>query len=137
MDGVRVVKKRGLLVVHFQDRVALRFKKFRNKNMRTSSNNTRQTELFAAQTLEYGSALTPMVHVTAGYLLDSLAVDIKRMAVTCMLNGEHMFAPIDIMRKSEPVKQLPVKDAAPTPTARVRSVRKAADKKTEGESTPS
>lgn len=136
-DGVRVMKKRGLLVVHFQDRVALRFKKFRNMTMRTSSNSTRQTELFAAQTLEYGSALTPMVHVTAGYLLDSLALDIKHLAITCMLNGEHMWAPIDIMTKAKPVKKLPVKEPAAVPTARVRSTRKQAEKEKDGEGAPS
>jgi hypothetical protein len=123
--------------VHFQDRVALRFKKFRNRTMRTSSNNTRQTELFDAQTLEYGSALTPMVHVTAGYLLDSLALDIERLAITCMLDGEHMWAPIVMTTKAAPVKKIPTKEPAKVPAAVVRSARKTSEKKKDGEGAPS
>lgn len=130
-DGVRVKKKRGLLVLHFQDRVVLRFKKFRSRTMRTSSNRTRQAERYAEQTLEYDSALIPMVHVTAGYLLDSLALDIERLAITCTLNGEHMWAPIEIMTKAQPARQLLVKMPQAVPTARVRSTRKKADEESE------
>jgi hypothetical protein len=133
-DGVRVKKKRQLLVLHFRDRIALRFKKFRSATMRASSNRTRQSERYAAQVLEFDTALTPMTHVVAGYLLDSLSVDIKRLAITCTLNGEHMWEPIEMTSAPQPVKVLPTKAPSQAPAVRVRSARKKSDKEGEGAS---
>lgn len=97
-SGIKVKKERGFLVLRFQDRVALRFKKFRNRNLRVSLNSTRQTELFGNQTLEFpAGSLKPMVHVTAGYLLDKLALDISLLAITCTADGEHLWAPIELL----------------------------------------
>lgn len=133
-DGIRVKKKRQLLVLHFQDRIALRFKKFRSAAMRTSSNSTRQSERYAAQMLEFDTALTPMTHVVAGYLLDSLSVDMKRLAITCTLNGEHMWEPIEMMSAPQPAKVLPTNAPAQAPAARVRSARKKSGKEGKGDS---
>ena len=134
--GIQVRKRRGLLVLSFEDKVALRFKKFRGRTMRTASNNTGQTEMFNAQALEFADKVTPMTHVTAGYFLDELGLSIELLAITCMVDGKHLWAAIEIITKPQPVKQMPVKQPQSTPAARVRSTRKKADNadKAEGES---
>jgi hypothetical protein len=97
-DGIRVRRERGFLVLRFQDRVALRFKKFRNRKLGVSRNNTRQTALFGNQMLEFpAGSPKPMVHVTAGYLLDKLALDISLLAITCTTDGKHLWAPIELL----------------------------------------
>lgn len=125
-EGIRVRKERGLLVLRFQDRVALRFKKFSGRTLRVSANKTKQTELFSSQMLEYSSgAPLPLTHVVAGYLLDGLALDMSRLAITCTLNGKHLWAPIDIV-SDEPgrsVVPLPASPVGP-PVPTVRSTRK-------------
>jgi hypothetical protein len=74
----------------FGNKIALRFKKFRSRTLKTSNNNTAQTALFQSQQLEYfDSKIQPMTHVVAGYLLDDLAIDIDRLAVTCTMDGQH------------------------------------------------
>lgn len=130
-DGIRVKRTRNLLIIRFNDRVALRFKKFRSRTMRTSANKTRQTERYEAQMLEFEDDITPMTHVVAGYLLDRLALNIERLAVTCTLNGEHMWAPIEITAKTQHAKPAPIGQPSPVQTARVRSTRKK-DAKEEG-----
>jgi len=124
-EGIRVRKERGLLVLRFQDRVALRFKKFRSKALGVSANKTKQSELFSGQMLEYpAGSLTPMTHVVAGYLLDGLALDIARLAIICTCDNRPLWAPIDIVpAKAVAPKRLPgTAEAAPKPV--VRSTRK-------------
>ena len=118
-------------MLRFQDRVALRFKKFRNRNLGVSLNSTRQTELFGNQTLEFpAGSLKPMVHVTAGYLLDKLALDISLLAITCTADGEHLWAPIELLpqRKSAvanfPQQQPAVAAPSVSSTRKRRNVRK-------------
>jgi hypothetical protein len=129
--GIQVRKERGFLVLRFQDRIALRFKKFRSKTLRVSSNKTGQTELFQGQMLEFApSSVKPMTHVTAGYLLDGLAMDFARLAITCTHDGKPMWAPIEILPvPTRKVKPLPVTTPAPKPV--VRSTRKRRQDKTD------
>lgn len=129
-DGIWVKKERGFLVLRFQDRVALRFKKFRNRNLNVSLNSTRQTALFGNQTLEYpAGSLKPMVHVTAGYLLDQLALDIALLAITCTADGKHLWAPIELLsQRSGTVASLP----RPQPTVAPPSVSSTRKRKDEG-----
>lgn len=132
VPGVLVAKERGFLVIRFNDKIALRFKKFRSATLKTSSNNTAQTDLFDSQQLEYaGSSVQPLTHVIAGYLLDDLALDIARLAITCTLDGEPAWAPIEIFGTSD-VRETSTAD----PTAakpRVRSTRRKIRKPTSGE----
>jgi hypothetical protein len=124
-DGIRVKKERGFLVLRFQDRVALRFKKFRNRNLKISTNNTLQTALYSNQMLEYpAESPKPMVHVTAGYLLDRLAIDIAVLAITCTTAGKHMWAPIEMLpQKGGTVAGFP-RSQATAPAPSVSSARK-------------
>jgi hypothetical protein len=124
--GIRVQKERGFLVLRFQDRVALRFKKFGNKKLSVSRNNTRQTQLYDAQMLEFApGTLQSMAHVTAGYLLDNLALDMSVLAITCTENGRHMWAPIEIIPPSvAPVTRIPSAPVAEAPVPTIRSTRR-------------
>jgi len=128
---IRVKKERGFLVLRFQDRVALRFKKFRSRNLSVSVNKTGQTELFNSQLLEFPpGSLKPMTHVVAGYLLDSLAMDIARLAITCTCDGTPLWAPIDILpAPTRSVTRIPG-TAQPALKPTVRSTRKRQKDKT-------
>ena len=125
---IKVKKERGFLVLRFHDRVALRFKKFRSRNLSVSANKTGQTELFNSQMLEFPpGSLKPMTHVVAGYLLDSLAMDIARLAITCTCDGMPLWAPIDILpAPARSVTRLPAA-TQPAPKPTVRSTRKRAE----------
>jgi hypothetical protein len=131
--GVQIKKSRGLLLVRFRDRVAIRFKKFRGKSLKTSSNHNGQTIAFEQHTLELPSAsVQPVTHLVAGYLLDELAVDLEQIAITCSVDGEHFWAPIEVL-KSEAVHTADVRIATTAdPTAAKPSVRSASRKKNEG-----
>jgi hypothetical protein len=124
-NGVQVRRERGYLVLRFTDRVALRFKKFQGNSLRVSMSKTKQAELFGAQKLEFPvGSLKPMTHVIAGYLLDGLALDISRLAITCTCDGVQVWAPIDLL----PARPKPVTiihaPAASAPKPTVRSTRK-------------
>ncbi|MFG2738522.1 hypothetical protein ACGFY0_00390 [Streptomyces chartreusis] len=97
VEHVRVRKERGFLVLSIQNRVAIRFKKFRGRNLRTSSIRTGQALAFQGQTLEFSSEVEPMTHLVAGYLLDKFELDLAKLAITCTLDGEHLWAPIEII----------------------------------------
>jgi hypothetical protein len=107
----------------FGNKIALRFKKFRSRTLKTSNNNTAQTALFQSQQLEYfDSKIQPMTHVVAGYLLDDLAIDIDRLAVTCTMDGQHIWAPIELVGDSDVRTSSTVDPTTTKP--RVRSARK-------------
>ncbi|MGW4640795.1 hypothetical protein ACWEN6_19835 [Sphaerisporangium sp. NPDC004334] len=124
VEGVRIRQQRGFLVIHFNDRIALRFKKFRNRSLKTSGINTKQAMLFDAQTLELDIKLQPMTHLVAGYLLDELALDINKLAVTCIMNGKHFWAPIEIIAAPVGAKVGAMPTRTGTLKSKVRSARK-------------
>lgn len=41
-----------------------------------------------------------MTHLVAGYLLDRFELDLDKLAITCTLGGEHLWAPIEIVPNS-------------------------------------
>lgn len=99
---VLVRRERGFLVIRFSDKIALRFKKFRSATLKTSNNGTRQAGLFQSQELELSTSdIQPMTHVIAGYLLDELALDIDRLAITCTMDGQHVWAAIELVGDSD------------------------------------
>jgi hypothetical protein len=129
--GIQVRRERGFLVLRFSDHVALRFKKFRSKSLRVSMSKTGQAELFNGQGLEFApGSLKPMTHVIAGYLLDGLAMDIARLAITCSHDGVPMWAPIDILpAPAKSAATLPAVAQQPVRKATVRSARSASARK--------
>src|ERR1035441_8334412 len=125
VEGIRVKKERGFLVLRFQDRIALRFKKFRSKTGRVSGNKTGQTELFNGQMLEFAPAsLKPMTHVIAGYLLDGLQMDFARLAITCTCDGKPLWAPVEILPAPAGSLKPLHGTTEPAPKPVVRSTRK-------------
>lgn len=136
-SGITVKRERGFLVLRFQDRVALRFKKFRSRSLRVSLNNTQQTALFGNQMLEFpAGSFKPMVHVTAGYLLDKLALDISLLAITCTADGQHLWAPIEMLpQRKGAVTSFPRQQPTVAPPS-VSSKRKRKDER-KGQSDPS
>jgi hypothetical protein len=124
-DGIRVKRERGFLVLRFQDRVALRFKKFRSRTLSVSANKTEQSELFSGQMLEFPSGSPkPMTHVIAGYLLDGLAMDIAMLAITCTCDGKPLWAPIEILPTSADAPTALPGPTVAVPKPIVRSTRK-------------
>ncbi|MFJ2566010.1 hypothetical protein ACIO02_24220 [Streptomyces sp. NPDC087568] len=97
IEHVRVRQERGFLVIQIRDRVAIRFKKFRGRKLKTSSIRTDQAMAFQGQALEFANEIEPMTHLVAGYLLDKFELDLEKLAITCTLDGEHIWAPIEII----------------------------------------
>ena len=97
VEHVRVRQERGFLVIQIRDRVAIRFKKFRGRKLKTSSIRTGQAAAFQGQALEFTNEVEPMTHLVAGYLLDRFELDLEKLAITCTLDGEHIWAPIEII----------------------------------------
>ncbi|MGV4888454.1 hypothetical protein ACSR0Z_17905 [Streptomyces viridosporus] len=97
VEHVRVRQERGFLVIQIRDRVAIRFKKFRGRKLKTSSIRTGQAAAFQGQALEFANEVEPMTHLVAGYLLDKFELDLEKLAITCTLDGEHIWAPIEII----------------------------------------
>jgi hypothetical protein len=131
---VRVRRERGFLVVRFHDLVAMRFKKFRGKNLKTSGGYTQQALAFAGQTLELSeSSIQPMTHVVAGYLLDDLEIGMSKAAVTCSLHGEHMWAPIQIFSNNVVVPSQATADSGPRVVVRSKRTKQANEAANESE----
>lgn len=127
IEHVRVREERGFLIIQIHDRLAIRFKKFRGSKLRTSGIPTSQARAFQVQALEFDSEIEPMTHLVAGYLLDKFEVDLEKLAITCTIDGEHLWAPIEIIPDTgESGVTIPM-STAPTdgPRPVIRSTRKA------------
>jgi hypothetical protein len=95
--NVRIRKTRSLMVVRIRDRVVIRFKKFRGRSLKTAGNWNQQTMAFDAHQLELPEgSLQSITHLVAGYLLDELEAGIEKVAITCLVDGEHFWPPIEI-----------------------------------------
>ncbi|MDP9438009.1 MAG: hypothetical protein M3P49_04600 [Actinomycetota bacterium] len=80
---VRIMEKNQLLTLTFEDRLVVRFKKFRDGvNFRTSGITTMQQQLYA-----YQLPLPGMPHeatkLVTGYVLDELQASIETVAIAC------------------------------------------------------
>ncbi len=85
--GVHVGDNRGFLVLTFEDRVVVRFKKYRSRRFRTSNIPTRQQLQFSYQ-LQLPGMPAESTRLVAGYLLDELETSIQTIAVTCSIGPE-------------------------------------------------
>lgn len=82
---VQVSEERSFLLLTFNEKIVLRFKKFRDKSMRTASSPTKQAQEYANQVLPGMEALT---HLVAGYLPDELGLKLDKTAITCMQGSD-------------------------------------------------
>jgi hypothetical protein len=93
-DDVTISEDRGFLLLTFEEKIILRFKKYRGNSLRTASTPTRQAQEYAAQTLPGMESLT---HLVAGYLPDEVGIDLKRAAITCPTgNGVEWIIELDL-----------------------------------------
>lgn len=109
-QGIPTSRKRGFLTVSLDGgRLVLRFKKFRNKKLRTAGISTQQR--LAIEYQQPALSGLEVTHATVGYLPDDIGVDLDVMAVACTygervvwqidLFGEEFAAPVPV-RVDEP-----------------------------------
>lgn len=89
-EGVHVSKKRGFLTLTFEEGLlVLRFKKFSGRQLRTHGIPTEQRLTFQMQQLQLdGMQVTSVV---AGYLLDSIELEMARLAVVCPFGKNNLW----------------------------------------------
>ncbi len=87
--GVRIGSKGGFLCLTFEDKVVIRFKKFKNGNFTTSGIPTKQQQQFAYQlSFEFEGMPPEATKLVVGYLLNELQTSIETIAVTCRVGSD-------------------------------------------------
>ena len=87
-SDIQISDNRGFLLVTFNNKIILRFKKFRDRKLRTSGIPTQQRREYASQVLPGMEALT---HLVAGYLVDEAGLGLDRAAITCSLDEDQLW----------------------------------------------
>lgn len=89
-DGVSFTRKHGSLHMTTDKTAVIKFKKFRDRRLRTSGIATTARNNFLEQT----GSLSGMVvtNLVVGYLLDELEQGLERIAVTCPLGSGNLWA---------------------------------------------
>ena len=111
VPGVTTTRRRQFLEVMFtDDRIALRVKKFKGKNLKTSGIPTEQRlEIQAQQVTFDGMSVT---HLVAGYLPDKFGDQLEVLAVACSY-GERLLWRLDL--GCDPVPgSVPVQEVEPS-----------------------
>ena len=85
--AVHVGDNRGFLILTIEEKMVVRFKKYRNKSFKTSNIPTRQQLQFAYQ-LQLPGMPPEATRLVAGYLLDELQTSIETIAVTCSIGPD-------------------------------------------------
>jgi hypothetical protein len=96
IEGLQVTEVRGFVLVYVEDKLLLRFKKFRNNSLTTSGIRTHQQLAFAYQQLTI-PGMPEATHLVAGYQLDVFQEEIARVAIACSV-GKHLVWSLDIPR---------------------------------------
>jgi hypothetical protein len=110
VDGVQTNRRSQYLQVAFAGhRLVLRFKKFRDRKLRTSGIPTEQRRAVEAQEATFdGMAVT---YVVAGYLPDEAGVELDLMALACSFYTETLWS-IDLepatLPLAEPIRTAPL-----------------------------
>ncbi|WP_327691093.1 hypothetical protein OG870_17375 [Streptomyces sp. NBC_00461] len=104
---VTVSDSRGFLLLTFADKIVMRFKKFRDGSLRTSSIPTQQSIEYANQVLPGMDELT---HLVAGYLPDETGLDLRLAAITCTLDKDQLWVlDLDLgIDQAAPVTPIPL-----------------------------
>ncbi|WP_326593626.1 hypothetical protein [Streptomyces brevispora] len=87
-EDIKVGDSRGFLLLTFEEKIVLRFKKFKDRRLRTSGVPTQQRREYANQVLPGMEALT---HLVAGYLPDKTGLGLERMAIACSLDDDQLW----------------------------------------------
>ena len=126
---VTVSEERSFLLLTFNQKIVLRFKKFRDKSLKTTSSPTKQAQEYANQVLPGMEALT---HLVAGYLPDELGLTLDKTAITCTLGTDlrwviELDLGIDDGTAGTPVDTLPLPPTQPSTIIRPRRPESAED----------
>jgi hypothetical protein len=128
-EGLVLTEERGFLAVNVDEKLLLRFKKYR-KGLATSGISTRQKRLFDQQQLSI-AGMEQVTGIIAGYELDEFQREIKRVAITCRV-GKSLVWTIDVARPEvSTVVPIGTPDEA-RPKTQVRSARSKEDSAQEG-----
>lgn len=130
VEGVTTNRRNQYLQVVFpgDQIVVLRFKKFRNRQLRTSGIPTEHRLAVEAQAATFEGL--EATYITAGYLPDAAGTALERVAITCTYYDQLLWA-FDL-EPEELVVPEPMREVEPEAPA-VRSTRPAAKKKTSEE----
>lgn len=120
---VRFRRRYGVLFMIVRDRLVLRFKKYKSRALRTCVNATDAARAFEGQLLFSDALARPVTHAVAGYLLDQMALDFERLAITCRLNGSALWDAIDLVPAGASVAHISVPVDGPAARTIVRSTR--------------
>ncbi len=129
-EGLVLTEERGFLAVNADEKLLLRFKKYR-KGLATSGISTRQKRLFDQQQLSI-AGMEQVTGIIAGYELDEFQREIKRVAITCRM-GTSLIWTIDVARPDASAV-VPIGTAdKPRPKTEIRSaIRKEEESSQEG-----
>jgi hypothetical protein len=112
VDGAVVRRRNGSLTIFLGEEITLRFKKIK-RNGRCSNIMTQTQTLFLAQLQLPGMLGGTMLH--AGYVLDSLQLDVIRKAVVCQLDQQVLWQ-IELKGPISSTAPIPAPAAPPAPT---------------------
>lgn len=127
--NARVTRKGRTFYVTVNNKVCVRFKKFRGPKLGTSSTPTRRATAWAQQVLlEQEDSGRPTL-VVAGYLLDASGLDFERLAVTCRLDGMDVWEPLDFLGIADSSSIVPLGSAPSAPSGPVVSPAKGASRR--------
>lgn len=118
--GVHLSEDRSFLRLTFDEKIVLRFKKFRDQSLATSGASTRQAQDWANQVLPGMEALT---HLVAGYLPDALGLTLKKTAITCTDGSDLLWVidlDLDLGDTAAPAPVTPLPTAPPQPGTIIR-----------------
>jgi hypothetical protein len=128
-EGLVLTEERGFLAVNADEKLLLRFKKYR-KGLATSGISTRQKTLFDQQQLSI-AGIEQITGIVAGYELDEFQREIKRVAITCRM-GKSLVWTIPVSRPAvSTVVPIGTPDEA-MPKTEVRSAIRKEDSAQEG-----
>jgi hypothetical protein len=130
-DCIRLSEQRGFLLISVEDKLLLRFKKYR-KGLVTSGIATGQRELFDHQQLTL-AGMPPMTNIVAGYELDAFQREIERVAITCRVDGRLIWT-IDVPQPDSGIVVPVPSPTEPLPGPNIRSTVRREEESDEAES---
>ncbi|MGW3571227.1 hypothetical protein ACWDSL_46365 [Streptomyces sp. NPDC000941] len=113
---VTISDSRGFLLLTFAEKIVMRFKKYRDAKLRTSSIPTQQSLKFTNQVLP---GMTELTHLVAGYLPDDAGIDLEQVAITCTLGNDQLWVldldlAIDTVAAVTPLPAIPSQEQRTT-----------------------
>lgn len=124
IEGIKIIQKRGLLLVSIEGKLLLRFKKF-DRRMLTRNNPTQQAFRFSEQ-LSIPGFPPAATNINVGYMPNELWTDVFKVLITCPNGSASINWYIDITSDVKSVSPLvlPKKNETTKKRIRVRNIDK-------------